>query len=606
MILDHFHFLRPLWLLLIPIWLLVSWWFWTRQKKQHGWSAICDPALLNYLLDGATSIQKKSSLWLLILFFLAGAAALVAMAGPVWQQLPQPVFRAQSGAIIILDLSRSMDAADVKPNRLIRAKQKVQDMVKLRREGQTGLIVFAGSAFDVVPLTHDHQAILSLLASLETSMMPTQGSHASLALDRALAMFKRGAVQQGAVLMFTDGVDAESIGSAKALADAGHQLSVLAVGTATGAPIPTQDGFVKDKNGSIIIPAVDHASLMAVANAGHGIYRPIRIDDLDLKNLPGLEVGEHAVMLQEDLQTDQWREEGGWLILLLVIPLLSLLFRKGLLVLLILPLCTFPYQHAHASAWRDLWQRSDQQGQALMRNEQYEAASKVFSDPAWRAAAEYRSGKYKDAAQTMAKVNSSEGWYNQGNALAKAGDLQAAIEAYDQALAGDEHHQDATFNRNLVEKVLQQSEEKSKEQSENHDDSDQEKNKGEQDSSQGDPSNQHDESDKQQSGDSSASDAQSDPMNTEEEKESKPESGTESAEEQRDQQEAGEKGSQMTGEEENAMKKDELLDAQELEEAAAQKQWLRRIPDDPGGLLRRKFLYQYQQQQPMRQEHNAW
>jgi len=346
---DLFHFLRPWWFMLLPVWLLLSYALWTNQQQRNGWSALCDPALLTYLTGDATEQENRSKLWLTALIS-AGCIAIVALAGPVWKQLPQPLFQAQSAMVIVLDLSRSMDAEDIKPSRLIRAKQKVQDILAARQEGQTGLVVFAGSAFDVVPLTTDNQAILSLLSSLDTSMMPAQGSMASQGLEHALAMFKRGAIHSGSVVILCDGIDQVAIKEAKALSSAGHIVNVLAVGTTDGAPIPAREdangaagGFMKERSGDIILAKVDNKRLSALAAAGDGLFQHIRLDDSDVQRLPGLtppdfsglNADQNDLMKTDTLKTDQWHEEGPWLLLLLL-PLLPLLL--ALLLALLLPL----------------------------------------------------------------------------------------------------------------------------------------------------------------------------------------------------------------------------------------------------------------------------
>jgi Ca-activated chloride channel family protein len=331
--LSTFHFLRPWWLLLLPFWLLLSFVLWRQGRGSDGWSALCDPALLGYLTGESTQLQR--SRLALAGLMVAGVATVVALAGPAWKQLPQPVFQAQSALVIILDLSRSMLVEDLRPSRLIRARQKLQDILTLRHEGQTGLIVFAGSAFDVVPLTTDNKAIVAMLEALEPSLMPVQGSRASSALEQARAMLKRGMVQHGSVVLLTDGVDADAVPAAKKLVQAGHQLSVLGVGTDAGAPIPSHTGdggFLKDRSGNIVVPRLKATELQALADAGNGIYQSIRVDDLDVKNLPGIVSVRGKIMKKEDLQTDHWREEGPWLVLLLVLPLLSLVFRRGVLI----------------------------------------------------------------------------------------------------------------------------------------------------------------------------------------------------------------------------------------------------------------------------------
>jgi len=638
--LAAFHFLRPWCLLILPLWVWLSLQLWQQLRSGDGWSAICDPALLSYLV-GTVEKQQRSRLALSALM-LAGCMAVLALAGPVWQQLPQPVFRAQSALVIGLDLSRSMLAADMKPNRLQRAKQKLQDILSLRKEGQTALVVFAGTAFDVVPMTSDNRAILAMLDALEPSMMPAQGSRASTALKHASAIFKRNAIVHGSVLLLTDGVDAEATQVADRLVRAGHRVSVIGVGTEAGAPIPDsgeQGGFVKDQHQNIVIPRLLPASLRQLAEAGHGVYQHIHFDDTDIHHIPGLKPSATAMVTkQEKLQTDLWREAGPWL-LLLVLPLLSLVFRRGVLLsLLLLPLLAQP-DAAQAMAWKDLWQTPDQQAQQLMQQGKTEAAADLFHNPDWKGAALYKAKKYQPAADALNGANSADGWYNRGNALAKAGDLKGALEAYDHALKLDKAHQDAQFNRDLVKQAMQQQSKKSDKHSSDKKQSDEKKSnkkksdqkksgqkeseKKESDQQQGEQQKSGQQSDDKQSSDKQSSDkkssekqqsgqqgqqnqpadnkdqqadaSKSDAKQTKQKaQDAKKAEKARQAQAMKQQQDAGGKQHRQQA----ASQADRNMDPKQKEASAAIQQWLRRIPDDPGGLLRRKFRYQYQQQNP--------
>ncbi len=638
--LTAFHFLRPWWLLALPLWLWLSLFIWRQGQNGDGWAAVCDPALLSYLV-GDNEGRKQHSKAALAALILAGCMALIALAGPAWQQLPQPVYRAQSALVIGLDLSRSMLAADLKPNRLQRAKQKLQDILAVRKEGQTALVVFAGAAFDVVPLTSDNNAILAMLDALEPSMMPVQGSRASTALEHAEAIFKRNAIKHGTVILLTDGVDADAMDIAAKLVKAGHRVSVIGVGTHAGAPIPAAGeagGFVKDGSGNIVIPRLDAGVLRQLADAGHGVYQPIRFDDADINAIPGLKPSvTDQISKQEKLQTDLWREEGPWL-LLLVLPLLALTFRRGvLLTWLLLPIVMISTvmipSHANAMVWKDLWQTPDQQGQVLMHHKKPGDAAGLFHDPDWKGAALYRAGKYKRAAQALSQVDSADGWYNRGNALAKAGDLKGALDAYDRALklAGsdqtnkaDRTDKDARFNRDLVKKALQQSKQKKSNQQKKSDKqkkSDQ-KNKNDQDKDkqgkkggkQGDKNKGQNKSGSEQSksqnadqnksgqkqGKESGQDQQKEKQKRSEQKSSEQQKAQKKkAQKKKDEQQAHaslqSKGKQQDKNKAASMA-DKQADPKDKEKSAAMQQWLRRIPDDPGGLLRRKFQYQYQQQ----------
>ncbi|MDX8405455.1 MAG: VWA domain-containing protein [Mariprofundus sp.] len=596
--LNQLHLLRPMLLLALPLWLLLVWGMWRSRNNDNGWSALCDPALLAYLV-GDKQDESKRSRWLPVAWLISGVLMIIALAGPVWKMLPQPLYQAQSAMVIVLDLSHSMDAADLKPNRLQRAKQKLQDLLQARKEGQTGLIVFAGSAFDVVPLTTDNKAILSLLPGLDTSMMPVQGSRASIALQHALAMLKRGAIQHGSVVMLSDGVDAQATAVAEQLTADGHSLSILAVGTKDGAPIALPDGgFLQDKQGNIVIPRLQEDQLAALSARGGGIYQRIRVDDLDVKSLPGLNPQPLQNDVKSSMQTDQWREEGPWL-LLLVLPLLALVFRRGALLLVIIAPLAMP-QQAKAMTWQDLWQTPDQQGQALLQQGDAKAAAARFHNPAWKGAAEYRAGQFENAAKTLTHVDGADGWYNRGNALAKAGQLQQAIDAYDQALKAEPDHADAIFNRELVQKLLKKQQQQKKKQDQKQ-------------SKQGDKGKDGKESGKKTSGDQSSDGKPSDGKQADQQKQdeaqpaqsSAKEAEKKSAEKQGAEPGSGQAGVKKKGEQQpsgGAVERDE----KSLEEKAARSQWLRRIPDDPGGLLRRKFKYQYQQQGNQPAGGEAW
>lgn len=611
--LSAFHLLRPLWLLAIPLWLWLAFSIWRRGRSGDGWASVCDPALLTYLTGEHESGRQHHSKLALAALMVAGLLTLIALAGPVWQQLPQPVYRAQSALVIGLDLSRSMLAGDLKPDRLTRAKQKVQDILALRKEGQTALVVFAGAAFDVVPLTSDSAAILTLLDSLTPDMMPVQGSRASTAIEHAGAIFKRGAIKYGTLLLLTDGVDQEAMESAETLVRKGHRVSVIGVGSEQGAPIPAADeqgGFVKDGSGNIVIPHLDRVMLQALADAGHGVYRPLRFDNGDIDDIPGLEPSvTDRIIKQEQLQSDLWREEGPWL-LLIVLPILSLAFRRGVLLsILLLPMVMMPDQ-AQAMAWQDLWQTPDQQGQTLMRKQSPEAAAALFTDPEWRGAALYRAGKYSESAAALQAATTADGSYNRGNALAKAGDLKGALDAYERALKLDPAHKDAAFNRDLVKQALKQS---SKQQSDQQKPSDKQRNDDQQQSSQGKQGGEN-----RNQGSSGAlpkrsQTADQDNSGRKQQRQTGTGTNSEQKKQRRDSDEASEQQrqeKQQSGQQAGAKQASDHQQQgsrqataasrstpEQQEKAAAMQQWLRRIPDDPGGLLRRKFRYQYQQQQ---------
>jgi len=148
--LANFHFLRPLWLLaLLPL-AGLQWAMWRRRAASRSWQSVVDPRLLPHLLIGSDARQSRA---LPFAIALGGVLAIFALAGPAWRKIEQPVYRQQSALVVALDLSRTMDASDIKPSRLQRAQLKLRDILAQQKEGDTALIVYAATPFAVTPLT---------------------------------------------------------------------------------------------------------------------------------------------------------------------------------------------------------------------------------------------------------------------------------------------------------------------------------------------------------------------------------------------------------------------------------------------------------------------
>ena len=230
----QFHFLRPWWLAALAV---LAWYAWRSSRREAGlgvWHEYCDPALLPFVLQKSSNRRTRWDRWLL---FTVAAATIVALAGPTWERIPTPVFRETSALVIALDLSRSMDAADIKPNRLARAKFKITDILASRKDGQTALVVFAGRAFAVTPLTTDAETIVNQLPALSTEIMPSVGSNVVDAIEKSLKLLEQSGVRRGDVLLMSDDIDEQDSDRVSELLS-GHnaRLSVLGVGTEAGRP----------------------------------------------------------------------------------------------------------------------------------------------------------------------------------------------------------------------------------------------------------------------------------------------------------------------------------------------------------------------------------
>jgi len=601
---ELFHFLQPLWLLaLLPL-LALLWLLRQPGEQDNAWRNVCDARLLPYLLTRPDSRASRLPLWLLAVGWLV---IVIALADPVWEQQPQPVFRNEAARVIVLDLSNSMFSPDLKPSRLVRARYKVADILDQEPDGQTALVVFAGAAFAVTPLTNDTETVRALLSPLEPGLMPTQGSRVDLGLQKAGHLLRQAGALQGDILVITDGYqDDRALVAAKELRQSGYRVSVLGVGTEAGAPIPVAGGgFLRDSRDEVVIPVLDSQALQALADAGGGRYATISSNDADIKRLlhtstPGM----NEMTARTDRTTDSWHSHGS-LMMLLLLPLAALAFRRGWLMMLLVSVTvgiTTP-QPVLAAGWDDLWLRADQQAaRALQAGEPAEAA-RLAEDPALRGTAAYRAGNYEQALDAFVASSRQNADYNQGNALAQLERYEEAIAAYDRALEYQPDMPDALHNRAEVEKLLQQQQQQDQGQSQQGEGKENKQGQQDQQDQSGERSEQQDE----QSGQAQQQDGSQD--ETGEQGEAGDEQ-QQSADADDAEGELSPLPEQSEGEGEDSEQRAETAEATPLdtEEQQAAEQWLRRIPDDPGGLLRRKFLYQYRQQADgaARADQQAW
>jgi len=447
---SEFHFLRPAWFLALVPALFLLLWLWRRRGNGGGWQSIVAPALLPYLLLDRGHVMQRVPLALLGLGWLL---AVTALAGPAWERQPQPVYRVPVDRVLVLDLSPSMAAADLRPDRLTRARLAVQALLAGAQEGRTALVVFGAEPHVVTPLTDDTATIEALLPALSTDILPAPGDRAGPALRMAAELLRRVGSTRGEVLLLSDGISdpADALEAIQELRRRNVSTSVLGVGTTAGAPAPdAQGGFVTGAGGGVRLARLDETGLTALARAGGGRYR--RLGEGPVTALLSQTIARNPAQALDGKQgLERWVEQGPWLLL----PLLLIAaggFRRGWLG--VVALLLIPPPQAQAFGWDDLWLRQDQQASRLLEQGQAAAAAERFADPAWQATARYRAGDYDSAAAGFTGED-AESRYNRGNALARAGHLQEALAAYDQALAQQPGHADARYNRDLVEKLLQ-------------------------------------------------------------------------------------------------------------------------------------------------------
>jgi Ca-activated chloride channel family protein len=687
-----FHFLRPWWLLALPLGVLLILIAARAKASAGGWRGVVDAALQPFVLSGADVLRERR--WPLAAALAAWVLATVALAGPAWERQPVPAFRTNEALVVALDLSRSMDAADLQPSLLTRARLKLLSLLERRAGGQTGLVVFSANAFTVTPLTTDTRTISSLVGALSTDIMPSQGSYIEAGLDKAASLLRQADASEGEILVISDAdVSAQALEKARELRGEGIRTSVLAVGTEAGAPIPERNGgFLTDRSGHVVLPRLDAAALGKLAEAGGGRFARLTADDRDLDAIePVQQAG--AVQASADAdgdpangggadddqhEADVWLDGGRWLALLLL-PLVAAGFRRGwLCVWLLCGLLPLSAVHAQSAstraggasaqsgqnapdrqngqngqnaqngqdaqtapnaqtsrpdavgakasqaqrepgfsftnAWRSLWRRPDQRGAAALEAHEPVQAARLFRDREWRAAAQYRAGDYRGSAASLGTVDNAQADYNRGNALARAGQLQGAISAYDRALELNPGDEDARYNRDVVQRLLDQQKDQPPPQQQAGEDQQQ---KGEEQSAGGQSkenpqqSAQGSESGEQQQAQNSSGQSQQSGGDSSEGDPGADDQRAADAESGKNQSESkpGEDDSGTDKAEKQAGQAPEAPGPQDVEQWASEQaadQWLRRVPQDPGGLLRRKFLYQYQRLGVDQDGHYVW
>jgi Ca-activated chloride channel homolog len=586
----EFHFLRPWWLALLPVGVWLIWQLLRGRADGGGWRTVVDAALRAHVLAEPEILRE--SRWPLIASLSAWVLAVVALAGPAWERLPVPAFRSEEALVVAFDLSRSMDATDVEPSRLARARLKLLDLLEWRTAGQTALVVFSTHAFTVTPLTTDTRTIASLAGAVNTDIMPTQGSSLSSGLEKAATLLRQTGLHDGEILAITDAdVTRDDVNLAGDLLGEGYRVSVLAVGTEQGAPIARPEGgFLTDDNGQVVIPQLDLAGLQRVAAAGGGRFARLAPDDRDLAGLfPAGALPSSAALdaAGEQYDADVWRDR-GLLLALALLPFLALSFRRGWICGWLV-LAALPAPRADALEWAQLWQRPDQRGFEALQGDEAERAATLFEDPQWRGAANYRAGKFAESAASLDGIDTAEGNYNRGNALAKAGRIEEAIGAYDRALELDANHADATYNRDLLKDFLEKNPEQQQPNPQQGGGQENEQ-PGSESGSSGNEEQANGEQSEDQPGDQPQDSQASDSQNGQGQgSQDPPQPGEEDA--------TGEEQQAANEQDEQPTQQGEAAGPQDVEQWASEQaaeQWLRRIPQDPGGLLRRKFQYQYQ------------
>ena len=645
-VLNIVHFLRPWWFLaLLPIgWII--WRAWQVNRKQGAWHEVIDPKFRTLLLgENASSEPTLNEKIGYIGLAVAWCLAILALSGPWVKSIDVPAQKSQQGVVIVLDLSLSMLADDLAPNRLSRVKYKLTDLLKQHPEYATGMVAYAGSAHTISPISEDNQTLLNLLPSLSPVMMPNYGANPLLGFEQAAKLLKGSNITQGHILWVTDDIESQEI---DLIADwvSSHSVSmtVMTVGTNAGGVVQIPNyGLLKDSNNKLIMPKLPLQRFKQLSQKSNIKWVTLVPGEDSVVELLPPELASTEAQIDSEVQKEVNHPlDIGSYFLFLLIPLVAFIFRRGILlsfmVVLILPAALLTPQPSYAEDglpdFLAIFKSQDQQGYQAWEAENYQAAEALFENPQWRASALYRQGRYAEAAKLFALDKSAKGQYNLGNALTLSGDLKGAKDAYEKALQLDPNFKDAQTNLSVIKNLLAQQPENDSDAKDNQNNS---QNKNQENKT--DNSKQKSDSAQENSGPNSSSSADSNQSNSEQDN-GKPPSSQPSATEnqngldsengnasndsnQQDIAEGNQPGSAGSpengdpnsdknvapsklsdGNEQNTDNSQshsgyETLQKPKLsEEEQAKQNWLKQIPDQPGLFLKRKFEYQFQQNPP--------
>lgn len=562
--LTQLTFIRPwAFFLLLPAAALFLWQY-TQPHHSTNWAKLIDKHLLDWIVPNTRNHKShKRNHYLPLLFWLLGTLAL---SGPSWEKLPNPIYSNQNASVIVLDLSRSMKAKDIQPSRLTRAKHKIADILKSSESGQTGLVVYAGDGFILSPLTSDKKTIENLLAPLSPALMPLLGSQPQKGIEKAITLLTNAQQPRGTIIWITDGAESHQLKDIESLLEGTrYQLRILAVGTAQGSPIPMESGrYLRDSNNNLIVPKLHYDELAKFADKTQSILTPVTANNDDVELLLAQYMLLDDDFKKEDLFSDTWHDAGYWLIFLML-PIALYAFRqKGLIAMLVLNgLLISSYSSPTMAESPDktsiadkLFLNQDQRAQKHFEQKKYQDAQSNFRNKRWKAAAAYKNKDYDSAIRLSDNPKTASDYYNRANAHAFNENYQGAIDEYKKALEIEPEHSDSMHNKKIIEQLLQQQkkqdEQKKKEQEEQKKKDNQQKQDSDQDSK--------------------------DPQKDEKQKKPK--------EQQSDKQEQEEKQNKEPQEA-------EMKELTEQEKEQEIEQLLKRINDDPGRLLRNKMRLEY-------------
>ena len=423
------------------------------------WSRFCDPGLLDKMVTGGRTWNSTRMLtWTLGLVL---TLSIIAAAGPSWRKQSHPILESTSARVVALDLSRSMLVKDVKPTRLVNAITAAREIISAEFDGETGLVVFAGRAFVVSPLSRDSKTLLAFLEALDPSTMPEDGTRIDLAIAAAQDLLTASFAGVGQILIITAGNSNDSVATveaARVAASQGHRVSVLAIGTAQGGPLADPEGrLLRDNNGKVLLARTNFKLLQRITDIGNGSSVALNGTGSSSGLLISRLGASELVEAERNADSSQRAaaNDGAWIVWL-ALPFALVLFRKNLLWMILLGVLIPGERELHAKEWDSFWQHREKLAYEYYLRGDYQSSLALSRDPRLQGAAYYRDGQYQQALEYFGVGDSAGSLYNLGNTLARQNRLSEAIIAYQKALDLEPGFEPARYNKRLIELYLEQ------------------------------------------------------------------------------------------------------------------------------------------------------
>ena len=636
-----FHFAEPVWLwglALVPLIWLSYILFYRRGVRAGGrLKDFADAHLLPHLLAEEEKAGKKQRhTWpALLAWSFIWACGLLALAGPRWDYTEVKAFAPARDLLILLDLSRSMDAQDIKPSRLARARQEIEDILKTSQGTRVGLIAFDTVPHLITPLTDDKETLNRLLPYMKTDLVYVQGSYLAPALEMAGQTLKTETGDEKNVLILSDGGfddgDATILQAEQALRSQGVRIYVMGTGTAQGVPIPDgKSGYIK-QDGTLVFSRLEESRLKRVAGDGGGFYEQAGYLGDDTQTLLSGIQSVSASKPEAEKTTRYWEERFYVFLLPFALLILPWFRRNAAFPVVIAALILTQSAQAHAFDWDSLFLNKEQQGEKYVKEGQYDKAVKEFEDPYRKGVSQYKSGNYKAAAESFQAADRPEirtdARYNLGNAQIMSGRIEDAVKTYEDILKSNPDHTDAQHNLEIAKQLLEKQQKNNQDQKDQNNQQQQssQNNKENQDSSQNNQAqNQPNEQNSQRETDGKNNDKSSEEQKRREEESSgqqgeqnkaqQAEENKEGQDTEHGEQRAEEPGNERTGQPDSKFdaETNQMQYSPEAQQQTARTQkdinadqWLNRIENDAELFLKNKFYIESQRYKAKEGE-NPW